>query len=192
VGGPNSGEFWRPFRHPEIYAGVLEKAWSEGDDAIYLVPQRSASLAHVMTREELVREAPPSGADIEPLQAYVAALDDPLRPIAEFRWWNRNAAEIRVNVEREQLLSVQITYHPGWHATVDGSPRRVFSDAIGQVVIEPECAGRCTVELFHDGGLEALITGWLSILALLGCLVWVAAARFTRSDRDRDRASAQD
>jgi hypothetical protein len=182
VGGPSSGEFWRPFRHPEIYAGALEKAWSEGDDAIYWVPQRSASLAHAVSREELVREEPAGGEDGEPLRAYVAALDDPSRPVADLRWRNRHSAEITASLEPDRLLSVQIAYHPGWSAAVNGSPRRVFADGIGQIAIEPECAGACNVELFYDGGIEALIARWLSILGLAGCLAWAAAARFARSN----------
>lgn len=190
VGGPNSGEFWRPFRHPEIYAKVLDEAWREGDDAIYWVPQRSAALAHVVRRDELVRQTPASGANLDLLRAYVSALDDPTRPPAELRWRNRRAAEITANLEPGNLVSVQISYHPGWHATVNALPRRVFADGIGQIAVEPECAGPCTIELVYDGGPEALFTRWLSILALLGCVIWAVAARFTRANRERVRESA--
>ena len=56
AGGPNSGEYYKPFRNPRKFEGALEPLWREGDDVIYRVPQRSPELAYVMMPADLARE----------------------------------------------------------------------------------------------------------------------------------------
>ncbi|MFB3778943.1 MAG: hypothetical protein ACE141_15095 [Bryobacteraceae bacterium] len=167
VSGPNSTEFFRPFRNPRKFDGLLEELWREGDDVIYRVPRRSASLAHVLRRANLPVRPPENGLDLEPVRPYVAALDDPALPPASMKWLSNNRATIAAGMERDQILSVQVSYHPGWRATVGGEPRRTYGDNLGQLVIEPGCQGPCTVEINWDGGLEML----LARIASGGCLV---------------------
>jgi hypothetical protein len=176
VGGPKSGEHYKPFRNPERFASLLEELWRDGDDRIYRVPSRSPSLAHVVRLGDLAPRPPINGIDIEPIQPYVAALENPALPEASFRWRNRRSAEITADLEPGQILSVQISHHPGWRATVKGQPRRVFSDGLGLMAIEPDCTGRCTVEIVYDGGTEMRIARWLSWMSLTGCLIWSAGS----------------
>ncbi len=163
------------FRNPNKFDGVLELLWREGEDRIYRVPQRSPSLAHVIHRSDMVSRAPIHGVDVEPLAKYVVALEDERLPPAPMRWTTRHSAEITARVEPDQLISVQESYHPGWHATVDGAPRNISSDSLGFITIEPNCNGSCTIELSYDGGLEMRIAWWLSGLSLLGSLIWIVA-----------------
>ncbi len=181
VTGPGSEEAYKPFAHPKKFEGLLEPAWRDGHDVIYRVPQRSDSLAHVVRADELVQKPPIHGLDVEQVRTYVAALEDPARSPASFRWRNRHSAEIIANLRPEEILSVQVSYHPGWQATVEGSPRRVFSDAIGLMAIEPRCDGPCKVELTYDGGLEMRLARWASLLSFLGCVIWIALSRRRRS-----------
>ncbi|HVX66776.1 MAG TPA: hypothetical protein VHA11_09255 [Bryobacteraceae bacterium] len=177
VSGPRSQEPFKPFRNPNKFAGLLAEAWRDGDDVIYRVPRRSASLAHVIRPGDLPSREPIHGLDIDPLLRYVAALDDPALPPADLRWHNRHAAAITAAFERGQILSVQISYHPEWSATVNGAPRRVFRDHLGQLAVEPACAGPCTVELSYDGGSEMRMARAVSWMSLLGGLVWIVIAR---------------
>jgi hypothetical protein len=177
VSGPRSQEQFKPFRNPNKFAGLLPEVWRDGDDVIYQVPRRSASLAHVLRPGDLPSREPLHGLDIDPIRRYVAALDDPALPLAEMRWHNRHAAVISAPLGRGQIVSVQISYHPGWSATVNGAPRRVFGDHLGQLAIEPACAGPCTVELSYDGGAEMRIARSVSWTALLAGLVWIVIAR---------------
>jgi hypothetical protein len=177
VGGPKSGEHYKPFRNPRKFEGLLTEAWRDGDDVIYRVPQRSASLAHVVSGQDLVSRPPIHGLDIEPIQRYVAALENPALPIAGLQWRNRHSAEIVAGMVPEQVLSVQVTYHPGWRAAVNGAARRVFSDGLGFLAIEPKCNGPCRVELVYDGGWEMRAARLLSALSLAGCLAWAGIHR---------------
>ncbi len=181
TGGPNSRETYKPYRNARKFEGIFTEVWREGDDAIYEIPARSASLAHVVRPEDMVARKPTGGIDIEPLAPYLAALDNPDLPLADFRWRNRHEAAISADLKKGQLLSVQISYHTGWRATVAGQPRRTYGDNLGQLAVEPACEGRCTVDLFYDGGLEMRILrllSWSALAAgLLLCVLRTGAVR---------------
>ncbi len=175
VCGPRSKEPFKPFAHPEKFEGVLPVLWRDGDDVIYAVPQRSSSLAHVVPRSAVAARAPLHGLDIEPLAQYAAALDDPALPLAAFKWTSRHTARIVAELTPDQLISVQESCAPGWHATANGAPRRIQADALGYMTIEPNCSGRCVIELAYDGGEElrySRIVSWTSLGVLA---VWLLA-----------------
>jgi hypothetical protein len=46
-----------------------------------------------------------------------------------------------------------MSFHPGWRASVNGQPRRTYRDNLGQLVIEPDCVGACSVEIRYTPGL---------------------------------------
>jgi hypothetical protein len=153
VGGPRSREHYKTFRNPRKFDGLLPEVWRDGDDAIYRVPRRSNSLAHVMRAADLPSRRPVHGLDIEPVQRYVAALENRSYPSAEMRWRNRHSAAISSDLERGQIISVQISFHRDWSATLNGEQRGVYGDNLGQLVIEPDCHGSCVVEIHYGGGL---------------------------------------
>ena len=177
TGGPRSREFYKDFRNPRKFEGLFKEVWRDGDDAIWEVPWRSPSLAHAMRPSDLVAHEPRSGIDVDPLRPYVAALDNPEFPSAEFAWRNRHQAAITGGLHRDQVVSVQMSYHPGWHASVDGRPRRVFRDHLGQLAIAPECDGPCRVEIAFDGGVEMQVTRLVSWSATMGGLIWALLRR---------------
>ncbi|MGC8794132.1 MAG: hypothetical protein ACP5U2_12155, partial [Bryobacteraceae bacterium] len=178
VGGPGSREPYKPFRNPQKFAGLLPEVWREGDDAIYVVPQRSPSLARVVRRGDLVSRPPGSAVDVDALLPFVAALDDPTLPVAQWRWRSRHEAVVTAELHSEHVLSLAISYHPGWMARVNGSQKPVKGDGLGLMVIEPECEGKCRIELVYTGGGEARLTRLLSGVALLvGVLARVARGR---------------
>jgi hypothetical protein len=174
AGGPRSREHYRPYRHPHKFDGILKEIWRDGDDVLLEVPHRSAGLAHVIQEANLVRRAPAHGLDVAPILPYIAALDDPSLPLASFWWRNRHQALIRARLAKGDLVSVQVSYAPGWHATVNGSPRPVFPDGIGLVAIRPACEGDCTIELSYDGGLEMTVARWASYMTLAALLLVAA------------------
>jgi hypothetical protein len=167
AGGPHSREFYKPFRNPHKFEGVLPELWRDGDDAIYRVPRRGASLAHILRPADLAPRPPAGALDIDPVRHYVAALDNPVYPLARMTWRTRHSAVISAPLEKGQILSVQVSYHPGWEARVAGQPRRVRADHLGQLVIEPDCEGACTVEISFSGGKESMLT----LLACYACLI---------------------
>jgi hypothetical protein len=180
VGGPASGEHYKPFVNPRKFEGVIPELWRDGDDRIYRVPRRSLSLAHVVRRGDLVSRPPIHGLDVDEIRRYVAALDDPVLPIAAMEWTSRHSARIRADLEKDQLLSVQVTYHPGWRAEVNGVKRPVQSDKIGLMVVEPQCEGPCEVNLIYDGGTEMRVARTVSLASLAGLLAWALFSRRRR------------
>jgi hypothetical protein len=153
--------------HPAKFDGVLPLLWQSEGDSIYAVPARSNSLAHVIPVSAIVTRRPRHGLDTAPVEAYVAALDDARYPPASFRWRGLSEAEIETALSPGQAISVQVTYAPGWEAWVDGKPQPVSGDAIGQIVIRPDCLGPCRVVLRYTGGWEHRATRAMSVAAML-------------------------
>jgi hypothetical protein len=187
VPGPHSSEVYKPFANPRKFEGLLPVLWSEGDDTIYSVPSRSSSLAHVLPAEAVVRNTPINGLDIGELERYVRALDNPTLPEAKFVWRDRHTADIQAQVQPGQVVSVQITYDPGWRAMVNGTAQRVGKDGLGMILVEPACQGPCEITLVYDGGLEWRATR-LASLAVTGIVVF----QFLRALRRHLRRSPPD
>jgi len=182
VAGPNSTDFYKGYAHPRKFEGVLPVLWHEGDDTIYEVPGRSTSLAHVMPAAAVPSRTPMHGLDIEPLKPYVAALDDPRYPPATFQWKGMSRAVIRATVGPGQVVAVQVTYDRGWEAWADGRRLPIRKDAIGLMVIEPDCVGPCEISLRYTGGLERIVTRALSLTAMLvaAAFGWLSGVKSRR------------
>jgi len=187
MSGEDSTEYYHPFTHPDKFDGVLPLLWRDGDDRIYEVPLRSDSLAHVMPAEAIPSRTPIHALDIEPVEPYVAALDNPEYPPATFEWKSMSEAEIHATLDPGQVVAVQITYHPGWEARVDGATQPVRGDAIGQMVVEPDCTGPCDINLRFTGGGERILTRTLSAFAMLFTL---GLALFSRRRSRRSPTAA--
>jgi hypothetical protein len=172
VPGADSADYYKPFVHPRKFDGVLPLLWSEAGDCIYEVPSRSASLAHVIPLAAVVVRRPMHGLDIAPVQPYVAALDDPRNPLARFQWRGLGEADIDATVTRGQVVAVQITYDRGWEAWANGRRQPIRGDAIGQMVIEPDCTGPCRISLRYTGGEERMLTRALSLTAMLAAVIY--------------------
>ena len=169
VAGPGSTEAYHAMAHPWKFEGRLETLWRDSsDDAIYRVPQRSRSLAHILQPAELAAHRPVNGIDIAPLLPYVQAIEDSGRPEAPMQWLSNHDARIAASLKPDQLLSVQIAYDPGWEARVDGRRCPTRADVLGLLVIEPHCGGNCEVRLTYSGGRE------MQIIRLLSAACWIA------------------
>jgi hypothetical protein len=170
VCGPKSTEFWKAYADPKKFEGLLPVLWSEDDTTFYKVPQRSASLAHLIPPSAVTRKPSRLSLSKDELEKYVAALDDPALPLAEFRWDGFRRAMIRTTAKADQLVSVQTAYHSGWHARANGRAAEVRRDGLGFLLIEPRCDGPCEIELSYDGGWEYRLCRWLSLLTVIGVL----------------------
>lgn len=190
VSGLETTQYFKAFAHPRKFDGVLPLLWREGGDSIYEVPGRSHSLAHVIPASAVVTRRPADGLDTAPAAAYVAALDDPRYPIASFQWNGFAAAQIRATVTRGQVVSVQETYDPGWEAWAAGRRQRIREDALGLMVIEPDCYGACEITMRYTGGAARAVCRLLSVLAMLfaGVYAWRAAHPSRLTGRARPAA----
>ena len=182
VSGPASQEQFKPYAYPRKFEGVLPVLWRESDVAIYAVPRRSRALAHVVRPADLAPRFPPDASRPAELQPFLAALEDPGLPAATFRWLGTRQARIAADLRPGYLVAVQVAYHSGWSARVNGQGRRVWGDPLGLTIVDPRCDGPCVVDLAYDGGTEMTffrVLSWLSILGGAG------AAAFPRWRRLR-------
>jgi hypothetical protein len=120
-----------------------------------------------MAPADLVHDPPRDGLDTAQLERYVAALDSPAYPEAKWRWTSRSSAAIATTIAQGQVVSTQVTYHPGWHAIARGVPQPVSKDGLGFLVVKPACQGACEITLSFDGGREWRITCALSLAVTL-------------------------
>ena len=183
VGGPESREVYKDFHDPAKFEGVLPQLWQDGDDVIYGVPRRAKSPAHVIRYQDLMERAPAGFSDVAPLLPFVAALENPDLPLVEFDWLSPHEARIVAELRREHLIAIQVSYHPGWRAWVNGEPRRIFPDKLGLMTIETKCEGRCEVRLLYDGGAEMRLAGFAGVASVLGIVAWLAADWRSRRSR---------
>jgi hypothetical protein len=158
------------------FDGLLPEAWRDGEDVIYRVPRASNSLAFVLRRADLMPRAPVNGIDIGPLEPFVAALDHPAGSAA-FRWVNQHEAAITAHTEEGQVIYVQETCDPGWHAYVGEAELTLRCDPLEMTVIEPPAPGDHSIRLVYTGSREdqlARVAQWagLGILALWTWIAW--------------------
>lgn len=165
VPGRDSKDHYHAIAHPDKFDGLLPLLWREGGDSIYQVPQRSASLAHVIPRSTVVTTRPQNGLDVGELRRYVDALESP----ASIVWENPEHARIAAKVNSSEVLSVQITYDPGWEARVNNRKVKIRADGLGFVLIEPECSD-CSIDLKFTGGSERSATLTLSAIAVVSLI----------------------
>ena len=172
VSGPKSQEFWKGFAHPTKFDGRLPVLWSADDVTIYKVPLGTESLAHVVPESALVRRTPASPRDTGEVEKYVAALEDESLPKAEFQWQGANRIHIRTTAWPGQVVSIQVTQHPGWRAKANGVSRQIKADGLALIWLQPECNGPCDVQLEYDGGAELRICHLLSVVAVAALAVF--------------------
>ena len=171
VDGPKSTEMYKPFLHPFKFDGILPVLWRDGDDVIYDIPDRSHSLAHVIPWSAMIARSPANGIDVEPLRTYVVALEDPDLPLAQVQWTSHHSINMSTFIGGGQALSVQVTFDPGWNATVNGVRRPILRDKLGQMIVDTGCRGKCEIEMVYDGGREAHI---VDVAQLVGLFLMLA------------------
>jgi len=172
VSGPGSRDAYpHDWQDPDKFKGVLPELWRDGGDGIYGVPQRSMSLAHVILSTDVVSRAPMNAADVEPVRKLNTALENPALPVADFTWKSPSEAAVSATLRPEHLVMVQVSYHPGWRAMVNGSPRPLRRDGLGFMIVEPQCNGPCQIRLLYDGGTEMRVAQWVSAITAMVLLI---------------------
>jgi hypothetical protein len=183
VAGPDSPEPWKQFAEPRQYAALFPLLWRESDTSIYSVPRTYRSLASFVPQSRIVRRELTSFFQMDEIEPYVAAMESPASQ-ADWQWLDNNRGVARGSASTGAVLSLHITYHPGWKAFVNDSAAPVTSDALEQIVVSPHCNGPCEVKLIYDGGREAKATRVVSLFTLIA-----AAAGFAIISRRAKRPS---
>ena len=162
VPGRDSKDHFHWIENPDKFDGLVPLLWRESGESIYQIPQRSASLAHVIPRSAVVRTKP----EVSSLRRYVDALESASMPAASIVWENPDHARIAAKMDSSDLLSVQINYDPGWEARIGGRKVEIGADGLGFILMDPSCQD-CSIDLEFTGGVERKIALAVSVLTML-------------------------
>jgi hypothetical protein len=184
VSGPGSTEAYKDFVDPKKFEGLLEPLWRDGGDVLYRVGKAHASLARVVPRIELAARTPVNEKDVDPLRGYVEALEDAGMPEARCSWSSAHAARIETNLSAGQVVSLQMAWHPGWHARVGAEEIPIGQDGLGLMTINPRRSGPVTIDLVYDGGVEMRIAEWVCGITGVILLGLIIGGRKTSAEAD--------
>jgi hypothetical protein len=180
VHGPKSREHYRDIKHPDKFAGLLERVHREEDDVIYRVPD--SPLARLVRYHELIEW--PSNSAVPVVDAYIQAIEDRARPALRVTW--RGASEFVVEgpILPGYILSVLVPYEEGWSATQDDKALPLASDNFKFLMAQPSGAGNSKITFRYRGTPEQRLMG------LISALVWLCAViRLRREQRQMSARS---
>ncbi|HVW09121.1 MAG TPA: hypothetical protein VHC90_11100, partial [Bryobacteraceae bacterium] len=163
AGGKDSRDAYHDFTDPSKFSGIVPEVWRDRDDAIFEIPG-DGSLVHVVPAASLVTSGP---LDWPAVNRFAAAIDH--SPAVTAKWDGTDRAAIQTRLESNDALSIQITWDPGWRASVNGANVAVDRDNLGLIVLHPPCENGCTVNLAYIGGTEATIAEIVFTTSLLVC-----------------------
>jgi hypothetical protein len=168
VHGPNSDEFYRDYKNPRKFEGVLEKVWEEKDDTIYrLQPVR---FAHLVKEEEIPSVTIQHGNQ-KPWYPYVSALLDTARPQLQFRWINARRATVTGALPHSMHVAFAIPWDPNFRAYLNGStPVPLRANSAGLMVSSALPANAAELDLVFEPSAEELVCAAISVLTVLACL----------------------
>lgn len=167
VHGPKSREYYRDFKSPRKFEGVLAEVWREEDDVIYRVP--FSSLAHAVAPEELSL-GQPFGV-LSPLDPYPAAIGDPARPKLTAVWNGASDLSIDGPIAEGRVASVQVNYDSGWRAEQDGRSIAVERDKLGYLVVRAMPSPMARIHLAYRGTPEQYGMAALSLMVWAGSMI---------------------
>ena len=166
IHGARSREYYRDFIHPERITGTLPAVYHVEDDTIYALPPHP--LAHLVSAAEL----PGREADKHPqaLEPYVAALEDPARPVLDTVWRDTNTLQIAGAIPPGRMVAVRINADSGWHAVQDGRDIPWETDNLGFITLHPAVSGGTHIEMQYYAPAEARVMAALSAISWIGAV----------------------
>ncbi len=167
-----SEEVYHDYPFPKKFEGLLTALYDDGKgNFIYRVPRRHPGLARVVTKTAIESLTPVDG--VEPLRAYVDAIEKGPDSPATTAWRGTDALRVETRLEPGQLILVQVSYDPAWRAYSSGGALAIRKDALGQMLIEAP-AGEHKIDLIFELPRENFygrITSAISALIVLGLFV---------------------
>jgi hypothetical protein len=189
VPGPNSKETWKGFQNPTKFEGRLPRLWKEEDVSLYATGV--ATTAYAIPEDSIVRDVPKKPSDTPEIAKYVTALETKPRAAADVRWVGTNHLVVTVDAKPTEVVTIQMTHHTGWKATVDGGKRELRKDGLGLIWVRSNCGGLCRIDLRYDGGIELQSCRIVSYSAVLAGPIILLILRRGRRDQATRRAAFQ-
>ncbi len=178
--GNGTSQFEQPFQNPKKFDGLLPELWRDGGSVIYKVPLPNDSIAHIVDRRALMTRHPANGIDLEQLVPFLNALDNALDHPATpttLRWINQHEAEITARTDANQIVYVQETCDPGWHAYENGTERPIACDIMGFITIDAGTPGDHTIRIVRGPTSEDRQTVVAQFAGLAVLAGWTLIAR---------------
>jgi hypothetical protein len=166
IHGPESTEHYRDYKNPQQFEGILERVYGDANDIIYRVP--FTDLAHLIHAGE-----EPSEAHRDFLGKYVDAIEDSSRPKLKTTWLASDRLRIEGSIPEGMLVSLQVSYDPGWRASSNGTPIAIAKDNLGFMKLRSSGP----IDLEYGGTAEQ------KGFAVLSAITWIGAIVFLCKDR---------
>jgi hypothetical protein len=119
----------------------------------------------------VVKRNPKDWQDVSDVRRFNAALD--MAAHADWQWNATDKATIRTTSPAGSAVSIQVSYHPGWHAIANGKSVPILRDGLGLMWLDSPCEGPCEVQLEYNGGWELILCRWISALTLIAIAAWI-------------------
>lgn len=161
VHGPESREYYRDYKNPGKFEGLLERVRAEAGDVVYSVPFNG--LSHLVKHDEWAEGVMP-----DMLAGYVEGLEDGARPELETKRLGFGALEVHGPAPDGMAISVKVSYADGWRATQDGQPVAVRAGPLGFMRIDPKPSAHTVLRLRYEGTAEQKALSGLSALSWAG------------------------
>lgn len=178
VSSDESSEPYRDFADPEKFAADFPELWSNGNDTIYALPVQHDPLVRVVPREAVIDSLEDHYMSVDKIVEFMESVNN--SDDTELVWQTAEQIQVAANVPSGHVLSLAISYHPGWSAVLDGEPIAVSEDALGLILIEPTRSGPCKLELSYDGGREMQWAKAARATGLSVMLIWEVVRRVRR------------
>lgn len=178
VSGPGSTEKYKTVRNFKKFGGRLPLLWSHDGDSLYRLPVRYHRIVHSVPESSLVSRTPLNGIDVDPLRAYALALKTEPPGVEDVRWESENTFTFTSTSMTGNVLSIQIPYHAGWRATVNGEEFPITMDGLGFMVIHSSSQLRVPVKLTFAGNAGS---GFVDAVNLVAAILLVGLGLFYKS-----------
>jgi len=155
----NSKEPFRDFKHPgkfDEFASLLSK---ENGDLLYKLD--SSSIIRIASEDIVNAKPPKNGADLKALKIYLKNIKRKI----DFAPIKSNVMEISVDIKKDEVLSLAVSYNSGWRMNSSGI---ITSDSLGNMVVIPEKEGKQKIRLTYSNSiLNYFLPAVFSLIFLL-------------------------
>lgn len=115
-----------------------------------------------------------NGVDVVNLQKYADYIDPPApesrQNKAEFSWVKTGEAKIIADVKEGEGIVVQVSFDPGWKASIQGTQVPIKKDVIGFMFIDPGKTGNLEIKLNYGKTWDVWLGYIITLLAILGLI----------------------
>ncbi|MBI2021507.1 hypothetical protein HYS93_01340 [Candidatus Daviesbacteria bacterium] len=133
VNQEESREYFKDFRFIDKFKNWQTIGNKQGD---FIFKLDSGNLVRIADKSLLNLKPPKDGSDNIRVNQYVSKLKDNLHQVV----LRPNQIEIEADLDKSKIISLAITYHPGWD--IVSGQGKLTSDSLGNMVLIPKQTGK--------------------------------------------------